>query len=270
MKQYRWIKEIGKGILAFASSGIGVMGCYPLLPAFFAVCSTSGNASLWVMLGSIAGIFFLMPLSTMIKYLFILVIVGLGTRIYRFMNRGCNVWESGIIAGIASVVMNLAEKSFQIQDFNILLLGISEGLIVFGAAVCMHYVTALPFHLKYHMDHHEAEPYQVVPMQGRQADRMESLAYAVNGLSDAFMAMSQPKEKLITEEVSVLEQELTGKLCAACDGCAICWNENRMRRQGGIRALLYAVINHSSKDELMQAPYVEDCDRYEGMVEEAL
>ena len=99
---------------------------------------------------------------------------------------------------------------------------------------------------------------------------MESFAYAVNGLSDAFLAMSQPKEKMATEEVSVLEQELTGKLCASCDGCAICWNENRMRSLGGIRALLHAVINHSSKEELLMDPYVKNCHRYEGMVEEAL
>ena len=45
------------------------------------------------------------------------------------------------------------------------------------------------------------------------------------------------------------------------------WNENRMRRQGGIRALLHAVVNHSTKDELLSEPYVEECGHYEGMVE---
>lgn len=100
--------------------------------------------------------------------------------------------------------------------------------------------------------------------------KMESFAYAVNGLSDAFLAMSQPKQKMEIEEVGILEQELTGKLCASCDGCAVCWNENRMRSLGGIRALLHAVMNHSSREELLVDPYVENCHRYEGMVEEAL
>ncbi len=100
--------------------------------------------------------------------------------------------------------------------------------------------------------------------------KMESFAYAVNGLSDAFLAMSQPKQKMVTDEVSALEQELTGKLCASCDGCAICWNENRMRSLGGIRALLHAVLNRSTKEELLLDPYVKNCHRYEGMVDEAL
>ena len=100
--------------------------------------------------------------------------------------------------------------------------------------------------------------------------KMESFAYAVNGLSDAFLAMSQPKQKKALEDVGALEQEITGRLCASCDGCAVCWNENRMRSLGGIRALLHAVLNRCTKEELMQDPYVENCHRYEGMVEEAI
>ena len=268
MKQV--MKELGKGILAFACSAVGIMGCFPLLPAFFALCSTAQNASACVVAGSVAGIFLLMPMSSMIKYVFILVLIGIATRLYRFANKGCNIWEAGIIAAVGTIVMNLAESSFDIRNVEMLLLAVSEGMIVVGAATGMHFLAGVPYRWNYFLEQQEKPPMAVAPLQGRQVERMESLAYAVNGLSDAFMAMSQPKEKLVTDEVSTLEQELTGKLCAACDGCAICWNENRMRRQGGIRALLYAVVNHSSREELLQAPYVEDCRQYEGMVEEAL
>ena len=147
----------------------------------------------------------------------------------------------------------------------------SGGLIVFSAIILIQYVTTLlsQVWIGYRMKHKGSG--QVVVLRKEKYDqRMESFTYAVNGLSDAFMAMSQPKEKLITEEVSILEQELTGRLCAACDGCAICWNENRMRRQGGIRALLHAVMNHSTKEELLIDPYVENCHQYSNMVEEAL
>ena len=270
MKLQRFIKEIGKGILALFSGSVGIMGCYPVLPAFFAACSTSENASVFVVLGSLGGIILFMPLETMVKYLFVLVVVAIATRLYRWVNKGCNVWESGLLAALTTVVMHFAEESFQIRGMDMVLLGISEGCIVFGAAVGIYYLSTLPFFVKQRMEIQEAKPFSVTPVYGRELERIESLAYAVNGLSDAFLAMSQPKEKLITEEVGVLEQELTGKLCAACDGCAICWNENRMRRQGGIRALLYAVINHSGKEELMQTPYVEECKKYENMVEEAI
>lgn len=268
MKQV--LKEFGKGIVAFCCGGAGFMGCYPFLPAFFAFCSTAKNASVWVLLCSILGVFALMPLGSMIKYVFILAIIALATRLYRWANKGCGIWEASLVAGVATIIMNFAEESFMFGETKELLVGVSEGLLVVGLAVCMHFVAELPYRWNYRRERQELDGFVAMPFQGRQMERMESLASAVNGLSDAFLAMSQPKEKLVTDEVSVLEQELTGKLCASCDGCAICWNENRMRRQGGIRALLYAVINHGTKEELIQESYVEGCGRYEGMVEEAL
>ncbi len=147
----------------------------------------------------------------------------------------------------------------------------SGGLLAFAIIVFLHYFVSQMLKLAYYLRFKRKKDGTVETLRiGQNNPRIESFAYAVNGLSDAFLAMSQPKEKRITEEVSLLEQELTGKLCASCDGCAICWNENRMRRQGGIRALLHAVINHSTKEELLLDPYVENCHRYEGMVEEAL
>lgn len=144
-------------------------------------------------------------------------------------------------------------------------------LIVFSCILILQYLIGLVRRLRIYMElKHNKEGNVVVPQRQVQNQKMESFAYAINGLSDAFFAMSQPRAKLITEEVGVLEQEITGKLCANCDGCAICWNENRMRSLGGIRALLHAVMNHSTKDELLLDPYVQNCYRYEGMVEEAL
>ena len=145
------------------------------------------------------------------------------------------------------------------------------GLMAFGVIVFLQYLVGMVSRLLiYFRLDRKPEEGVLLPKKERYNQKMESFAYAVNGLSDAFLAMSQPKQKLVSEEVGVLEQELTGKLCAGCDGCVVCWNENRMRSLGGIRALLHAVMNHSTKEELMLDPYVENCHRYEGMVEEAL
>ncbi len=145
------------------------------------------------------------------------------------------------------------------------------GLMAFALIVFIQYLVGLVSRtLIYFRLDKKNEGSLVVPRKEQHNQKMESFAYAVNGLSDAFLAMSQPKQKMVTEEVSILEQELTGKLCASCDGCAVCWNENRMRSLGGIRALLHAVLNHSTREELLMDPYVENCHHYEGMVEEAL
>lgn len=148
---------------------------------------------------------------------------------------------------------------------------VSSGLLVFAGMMIVHYLVGMVSRgrIYAHLSK-KAEGDRIVPQKETYNQKMESFVYAVNGLSDAFFAMSQPKQKVPTEEVGMLEQELTGKLCACCDSCAVCWNENRMRSLGGIRALLHAVMNRSTKEELMLDPYVENCKCYEGMVEEAL
>ena len=265
------IKEIGKGILTFLSAAVGIEGIYPVLPSLFAVCNRTGRVSPWVVIGAIAGMFSFMPLEARLKYVFVLIIIGLGIRLYIWANRFCGNWEVAAFAAVSVVAMSYAGNAFDVNNRTFLVTGALEGLVVFGLSIWLYHLAGLPFKWLYRLQ--SARPKDValaVLTKEPQARKMESFAYAVNGLSEAFFAMSQPKEKIVTEEVSALEQEITGKLCASCDGCAICWNENRMRRQGGIRALLHAVVNHSTREELLKEPYVDNCRRYEGMVEEAL
>lgn len=264
-------KEILKGAIAFGCAGVGFMESYPVLPAYFAVCSMGGRASIGVILGALGGCLYFMTLETMVKYLFMLLVIAVGLRLYIGMNRFCSNWSTAVFTGIAVVIMHYAGNTFRLEEDQVIIMGLLEGAMAFGLTICIHYLFGLASRVEFSLDFGGRERCnQTVAQKEPQNIRMESFAYAVNGLSDAFFAMSQPKEKLATEEVSLLEQELTGKLCASCDGCAICWNENRMRRQGGIRALLHAVINHSTREELLMDPYVENCHRYEGMVEEAL
>ncbi len=274
MKQKVGIKEmigeVGKAVMIFGCCSVGIMETYPLLPSFFAVYSMEGKYSLSVILAVLLGMYQFMEVELRVKYIFVLLVIALGIRLYIWANRYCNNWAAAGISGIACAAMNYAGNAFQLHHRDLLILGLFEGVMVFSMTVCVHYLFRLPFCLSFIWGRQQEKSYSLASAKEVSTKQIESFAYAVNGLSEAFFALSQPREKLITDEVSILEQELTGKLCANCDGCSICWNENRMGRQGGIRALLHAVINHSSKEELLQDPYMEDCRRYEGMVEEAL
>lgn len=264
-------KELLKGVLAFGCSRIGVLGCYPLLPAFFALCSVEKKASIPVTIGSFVGAFLMMPVHTMMKYVFILLIIGCGARLFSWVNNNSNVVTVGIIATITTIVMSFAESAFSDLDTRKILIDVSEGLVVLGIVLCGQAIRSIPFHISEALSNREnSETLVLAPITGNQVERIESLKDAVNSLSDAFFAISQPKEKLVTDEVSLLEQELTGRMCASCDVCAICWNENRMKSQGGIRALLHAVVNQCSKEELLQFLYVNNCKKYPDMVDAAL
>ena len=268
----KWVcKELFKAMLAFGSCYIGMEGCYPLLPAFFALCCRKGQVSLLMLVGTVTGIISFMSLEVMLKYLFVLAVIGVGIKLYVWANRYSNSWTVSLIAGVAVIFMNIAGNVFQYEMMQLIFAGLFEGIMVFGMTLWMQWIIKLLYQWLYQLQENEkGKPLSILQEKEPQTQRMESFAYAVNGLSDAFFAMSQPKEKVAMEEVSVLEQEVTGKLCASCDGCVICWNENRMRRQGGIRALLHAVVNHSSKEELLKEAYVDNCSQYAHMVEEAI
>lgn len=268
----KWVcKELIKAIMAFWSCYVGGAGCYPILPAYFALCSRKGQVSLLVIVGALAGIVSFMPLEIMLKYMFVLAVIGVGIKLYIWSNRYCSHWAVAFIAAISVLAMNVAGNIFALNGMKLLWAGLFEGIMVFGLSLVLQWAVKIPYQWNYHFQkENKKNPMPIIMEKEQQTQRMESFAYAVNGLSDAFFAMSQPKEKVAIEEVSVLEQEVTGKLCASCDGCAICWNENRMRRQGGIRALLHAVVNHSSKEELLRETYVDNCKQYPDMVEEAM
>ncbi len=271
-KGIKWVcKELVKAVLAFWSCYIGTSGCYPMLPAYFALCSRKGQVSLLVIVGALAGIVSFMPLEIMLKYIFVLAVIGVGIKMYIWSNRYCSHWAVAVIAAVSVLAMNVAGNIFALEGLQLLWAGLFEGIMVLGLSLLLQWGIKIPYQWNYQLQKENNKKVMSVSMENeQQAQRMESFAYAVNGLSDAFFAMSQPKEKVVMEEVSVLEQEVTGKLCASCDGCVICWNENRMRRQGGIRALLHAVVNHSSKEELLQETYVDNCKQYSDMVEEAI
>lgn len=271
-KGIKWVcKELGKAILAFLSCYPGIDGCVPLLPSYIALCSRKGQISILVIVGAVTGMVSFLELESALKYLFVLAVIVIGIKLYIWSNRYCSNWAVSVIAAIAVTAMNVAGNIFIMKDVPLLLTGIYEGLIVLGLTLWMQWLIKIPYQWAYQLrEERQKQSYPILQEKEQHTQRMESFAYAVNGLSDAFFAMSQPKEKVALEEVSVLEQEVTGKLCASCDGCAICWNENRMRRQGGIRALLYAVVNHSSKEELLHESYVDQCIQYPDMVEEAI
>lgn len=275
MKQRNGIKdflgEFVKGVLLMCCCRLELMGAYPCLPAFFAVTFAEGQTSALVVIGALLGMFYQMSLEAIVKYVFVLLTIAIGIRLYIWSNHYSNGWVAASFAGGSTIAMHYASNAFFIHHNDVLLRGVFEGFIVFGLTVILYYLYRIPFQADYFRSlSHDLQTRPVSVRKEQEIQKMESFAYAVNGLSDAFLALSQPKEKLLTEEVSILEQEVTGKLCANCDGCAICWNENRMRRQGGIRALLHAVVNHSPKEELLQDPYLNDCHRYEGMVDEAI
>lgn len=227
------LKEMAKGLLAFISCLVGFWGYYPLLPAYVAVCSMEGKAPISVVIGAVAGILAFMPFNSMIRYFFILIVIGLAIRIFLWINRSCDSMSTGIIAGIATVAMNFASVGMWQENSAKLLMGICEGVMVLGLCIGIHAVLGLPFRLDYMWQIWDKSdnPVKRETIRGASTHRMESLAYAVSGLSDALFAMSLPKKVLTPQrqygEAEPMQvTEFQEEICEHCNSREVCWEEH--------------------------------------------
>lgn len=112
-KDIKWVcKELGKAVVMFLSSMVGAYGCYPVLPAFFALCSRKGQVSVLVIAGALAGILSFLPMESMLKYVFVMALIFVAIKMYIWANRYCSNWIVATIAGVSVIVMNIAGNSF--------------------------------------------------------------------------------------------------------------------------------------------------------------
>ncbi len=86
--------------------------------------------------------------------------------------------------------------------------------------------------------------------------RIHAFAEAVDELSVAFAAMDgRQKPKQQDHHLDILAQEITGKLCADCDGCVVCLEQQKPDFWIKIRRMLQAVAQHSTKEEIFKSEF---------------
>jgi stage II sporulation protein E len=255
----------------FCSSMVCLAGCYPVIPAFFTANYLLGEGSLFLYVGILAGMGYFLPLASMVKYAVALIAIAVGIRFYQWANRACSCFAAGVIAGLILIVMNLSGQLAAMESAAGLVTGLSEGVLILGMTMAIYYILAMIPEAVRDAVRSAGKEERVSEMPtGVREERAKAFAAAVDGLSAVFSSMQRTKQASPAEDVGVLEQEITGKLCAACDGCAVCWNEERVDLSARIRQMIKDVIARQPRDAIVQSEYVSTCPRYPSMVEEAI
>lgn len=265
MKNFGFL-QIVHFMVGVVASQFNIMGYYPFVPAVGAMYSLEKEKSVAFYIGLVVGMIFTMPMEITVKYLFVVAIITIGVKFYLWANRNCSGIMAGIIAGIVTLFMNLVGGSLIQLNKTELILTFSESVIVVGLTTVFHFVVEML--RKY--------PYPQVKQATLSLEPKEAaFVSAVTGLSKVFVSMSQEtnveaSKRDMPETVDVLEREITGRLCASCDACCACWNDNRLTLSDSIRELINAVMAKKSKANILKEQYVKQCSKYTGMVEEAM
>lgn len=257
----------------FLCSMVCVMGYYPLVPAFFAASCLWKKRSFFLYVGMIFGVGYFMDLNSVMKYMVLVLVVGIAISFYRWSNKHCSGLAAGLIAGISTVAMNYSGSFLTWENRTELILGGSEGVLVAGFTCIIHFLMEVISDFRKTAAGRGARAGQgktVLPEQVPGDGRMEALMSAVDGLSEIFTSLGKPAEPSRVEEAGILEQEIAGKLCASCDGCAVCWDENRTDLRQRLSDMINAVLEHENRETIVERQFLDHCPQYPDMVEEAI
>ena len=257
------LKKAVWGLMAFASTLVCVMDCYPLIPAVYGVYCLSSEHTIIFYIGLIIGMGYFISIPSICKYLFIIAVICFGVRLFvrKSAKNGCLI--TAVVAACATAVMNLSVAFLGKPDTDELVLAVAESLVVFSIAFAL--CRACEYLRTFGRNENAV-------IAGLLPDREEAFATAVSGLSGIIstanvMAVKCTADK-IPDESEKIQLEVTGRLCACCEGCSVCWTSGASISDG-IKMLADAVRKRMKTEEIVQNRYVEGCPHYTRMVEAA-
>ena len=257
------LKKAVWGLMAFASTLVCVMDCYPLIPAVYGVYCLSSEHTIIFYIGLIIGMGYFISIPSICKYLFIIAVICFGVRLFvrKSAKNGCLI--TAVVAACATAVMNLSVAFLGKPDTDEIVLAVAESLVVFSIAFAL--CRACEYLRTFGRNENAV-------MAGLLPDREEAFATAVSGLSGIIstanvMAVKCTADK-IPDESEKIQLEVTGRLCACCEGCSVCWTSGASISDG-IKMLADAVRKRMKTEEIVQNRYVEGCPHYTRMVEAA-
>ena len=125
---------------------VGVMGCYPLVPAYFAALyleRVSGPVLLGMMY---IGMFVFMPTAAAVKYAVALVVVMGAIRLVEWANEGCPSYMAGSMAAIITMILSVAGGLLEWKDQPGILAAALEGAFILGAVILFNRALHLILH----------------------------------------------------------------------------------------------------------------------------
>lgn len=242
---------------------VSVMGCYPLVPAYFAALCLE-QVSVPVLMGIMyIGMLLFMPLAVAVKYAVAIAVILGAIRLIEWANEGCPAFMAGTMAGITTMIMSFAGGLLEWRNQPEFLIAILEGVFIFGAVVVLNRFLHMIVTWETHPDKEE------VTERGKE-ERLLNYAESFQDLSQIFHTMSATRDSFTADELGQIQNELTGKLCASCDSCAVCWEKESTPLYGILSQMIAAIWHGGGPEEETTRELGEYCARSRDMVEEAV
>lgn len=258
-------KQVIVSLLGLLACRVTFAGCYPLIPAYYAAGYLEGGARTLLTVMMFAGMAVMLPITDMVKYLMAMLVTMLVIRLAEWANKGCFTWVGAAAAGVSTTIISIFGGLMNLRTRTPTAISILEGVFVVTAAMvlgrCLHTM------MEWRLLRQKKEDIQV---QGGRKERLLNYAQSFQGLSAVFNKMNTGHMEFSPEEMGRIQNEITGKLCAACDSCALCWESPASPMYEYLSGLIDSIRHAGRADEKVQERLSEYCPYSSAMVEEAV
>lgn len=257
------VRQMILSIAGGAVCSVSVMGCYPLVPAYFAALYLE-QVSRPLLFGFMyAGIFLFMPLTAAVKYAVALLVIGGAIRLIEWANEGCPAFMAAFMAAVTTVIISFAGALLEWKNQPGATAVLLEGGFVCGAVVLL--ARAMHMVLQWQREY----PTEDTRERGKE-ERLRGYAESFQGLSQIFYSMSEKKDTYYVRELGQIQNELTGKICAGCDSCALCWEQDSTPLYGILSQMIAGIWKGGTPEAETEKQLQQYCVRSRDMVEEAV
>ncbi len=258
------VRQMILGALGGVMCSVNIMGCYPLVPAYFAALYLE-NVSGFLLMGCMyIGMLFGMPLTAGIKYAVVLPVIIAAVRVTVWANDGCPAFLAGIMAAVSTVILSFGGSLLEWRDQPGMAAVFLEGAFVFGAVVLLNRLLHTALEWK------PQPPEEVTHVEHGNGEKLKNYAESFQGLSRIFQSMSTGQGRYAADELGQVQNELTGKLCTSCDSCAVCWERDNAPLYGVLSQMLTSIWHAGIPGRDAEEKLEKYCKRSRDMVEEAV
>ncbi len=262
-------KNMAKHMIAYAGGifacSLQMMGCYPFAPAYFAAAVLEEINGVWLTVCMYIAMLYFMPLTAAVKYAVTTLVIICAIKLVQWANGGCPAFLAGILSAITTMILSFCGGLLEWKDQPKIGAVFLEGIFIFGAVILLNRL--LHYIMEWQMT--QDEPSSYTPDHGKE-ERLSNYAESFEGLSQVFLNMSRKKEQYTSEELGKIQNELTGRLCANCDSCAICWERDSTPLYGILSKMLSSILNAGVVGKESEEELSQYCKKSKDMVEEAV
>ena len=115
MKKTGW-KQLVLSVLGALFCKISVMGCYPLVPAFFAAVYLEEQGRWLLSMGMLTGMVAFLPITVIAKYAMSLLLIGITVQLSEWVDKRCYTAAAALAAAGGTLALSIFGGIFDFKN----------------------------------------------------------------------------------------------------------------------------------------------------------